>query len=65
VPRQTIAELREEAERLRVQVENIRHELMDSLVLVLDMLDRVTETVAHRLRTLKIENDEPLPDDDF
>lgn len=62
--RQTVAELRDEAERLKTQVENIRHELMDSLVLVLDMLDRVTDTVAHRLRTLKIETDGPLPDDE-
>lgn len=64
MPRQTVTELREEAERLKAQVENIRLELMDSLVLVLDMLDRVTDTVAHRLRTLKIETDRPLSDDE-
>lgn len=64
MPRQTITELREEAERLRVQVDNIKGELMDSLVLVLDMLDKVSDTVAYRLRMLKIETDKPLPDDE-
>lgn len=64
MPRQTIAELREEAERLKTQVENIKAELTDSLVLVLDMLDRVSDTVAYRLRMLKIETDGPLPDDE-
>lgn len=64
MPRQTITELREEAERLKTQVENIKNELTDSLVLVLDMLDRVSDTVAYRLRMLKIETDRPLPDDE-
>lgn len=62
--RQSITELRAEIDKLRAQVEGVKQELENSLVLVLDMLDRVNETVAHRLRLLKIEVDAPLPDED-
>lgn len=60
----TKAELLLEMERLEREVQGLRIQMENSLKLMMDTLDRAQEEVARHLRTLKIEDGEPRPEDE-
>lgn len=60
----TKAELLVETERLQKEVETLRIQMETSLKMMMDTLDRAQEEVARHLRTLKIEDGEPRPEDE-
>jgi len=55
----TKAELLSEMEKLQSEVNLLKGRLEDSLLLVVNTLERATSEVAHHLRTLRIEDDVP------